>query len=79
MRPPHACRWLMTKGWFFWPLAPGAQPAPGPDGEPPTDPEAKTTGFWCNRTQQPFGPDGDRACEETCRRGRSCFEPEVEA
>ena len=26
MRPPHACRWLMTKGWFFWPLAPGARP-----------------------------------------------------
>ena len=72
MKPPTACHWLENKAWFFPPLAPGAEV----DGQ--EDPELKSTPFWCNKTQDAFGPDGDSACPEDCTTKRSCFRPEVD-
>jgi hypothetical protein len=29
--------------------------------------------FWCARTQEAFGPDGDTAGKSECQSGRSCY------
>jgi len=73
MKPPNACRWLENKSFFFPPLAEGAV-NPASD----EDPDAPTTPFWCNQTQDATGPDGDLACPDGCDAKRTCFAPEVD-
>jgi hypothetical protein len=29
--------------------------------------------YWCTRTHEGFGPDGEPAAREQCCQGRSCF------
>ena len=43
-------------------------------GESGLEDEAFSSGaFWCTKTQEAFGPDGEPAGGEECRAGRSCF------
>ena len=35
---------------------------------------SSTAQYWCLRTMQPFGPDGNYVCPEECRSGRCCFD-----
>ena len=66
-KPPDACFYLGNKAWFM-----------PPPVEAPEVPEALSTPFWCARTHEAFGPDGEIACEETCNRARECYKPEIE-
>jgi hypothetical protein len=31
--------------------------------------------YWCDRTNDPIGPDRDIATHPLCQHGRKCFEP----
>jgi hypothetical protein len=55
------CRFLRSKEMFY------EQPATESD-----DPFASGT-FWCARTQEAFGPDGEAAGKSECQCGRSCY------
>ena len=55
------CRRLRSKGMYV---------EAEPDETEPGD------GFcWCTHTMNCLGPDGEVADAESCRPGRSCFEP----
>jgi len=70
MKPLDACRHLQNKAFFFPPL---------PEGLPKLDlHEELSTPCWCLRTHEPIGPDGDQAWLNVCKRGRSCFEAEID-
>ena len=70
MKPITACRWLDNKGFM---MGPPAEPAPQAELL-----DQFSTPCWCIKTHDGFGPDGDVVELRTCRRGRGCFEPEVE-
>ncbi|MDA2937844.1 hypothetical protein MYX75_06230 [Acidobacteria bacterium AH-259-A15] len=59
----NRCRRLRSKGMFI-------------DVEPdPTVPDMNDGCFWCTHTMNALGPDGKGADDESCRPGRSCYEP----
>lgn len=35
--------------------------------------DSSTASYWCLRTMEPCGPDGDLAHFSVCQRGRECF------
>jgi hypothetical protein len=55
------CKFLRSKEMFY--------EQPGTDSD---DLFASDT-FWCARTQEAFGPDGDAAGKSECQCGRSCY------
>ena len=70
MKPFDACRHLQNKSFFFPPL---------PEGSPELElHEELSTPCWCLRTHEGIGPDGGDVLLTACKRGRSCFEAEVE-
>ena len=68
MKSPDACRYLDNKAYLF----------PPPVGEEPQESEGFVTPFYCLRTQEPVGPDGDDVGEHCCVAKRGCYRPEVE-
>jgi hypothetical protein len=40
--------------------------------------ESTTAAYWCLGTMETAGPDDGYCHPETCRSGRSCFQPPVE-
>ena len=40
----------------------------------PTVPLSNTRIYWCDRTQNPVGPDADVVDEDTCTASRKCYE-----
>ncbi|MEZ6187281.1 MAG: hypothetical protein R3F62_20000 [Planctomycetota bacterium] len=67
MKPPHYCRYLTNKAFFF---------------PPPVDPRPEqelSTPSRCNRTQEVLGPDGVLVCVDECSGpGRPCYVANVE-
>ncbi|MCA8921727.1 MAG: hypothetical protein KDD82_07950 [Planctomycetes bacterium] len=67
MKPPHYCRYLTNKAFFF---------------PPPVDvrpEEGLHTPCRCNQTQETLGPDGALVCVDACSGpGRSCYLADVE-
>ncbi len=72
MKPPDACYYLSNKAYFFT----RPEPVKGDDHDP--EPQPLSTPFWCLRTHETLGPDGEEACDEFCGPARSCYQPEVE-
>ena len=70
MKPPDACYYLSNKAYFFSP--------PEAMKETEVDPQPLSTPFWCLKTHEALGPDGEEACDELCGRDRPCYQPEVE-
>ncbi len=66
MKPLVVCRFLNNKAYFF---------PPSLDRE--ADARAPATPFWCARTCDPVGPDGNDVRDDRCLDGRPCFEPQV--
>lgn len=64
---PFLCRHLRTRTWF-------SQDAFG-QGE--STPPPATAPYWCLRTMQPKGPDGELAQPEECTDERICFEATI--
>ena len=57
------CRELRSKRYYFLKTM-------------PTEPEHMldaTNHCWCRRTQQAFGPDGERALPQDCTAARDCY------
>ena len=57
------CR-LMRSKWMFIEAEPD-----------PTVPRSDSGICWCVHTQNCLGPDGDIVNMETCKPGRSCYQP----
>ena len=68
MKPPNACRFLNNKAYFFAPV----------ENDPEVEPRPLSTPFWCLKTHEPIGPDGDEASDDRCGPHRDCYRPEVE-
>ena len=64
---PTVCRLLRTKTAF------GALSAN--DDEPWQSGESTTAVYWCLRTMETAGPDDLYCHPETCKAGRSCYQP----
>lgn len=62
----RVCRKLRSKGMFI-----DVEPDPSDAGLPSMD----SGTFWCVHSMNCLGPDGKVADRESCRRGRSCYEP----
>ena len=61
-RPPvAACKHLRNKEMFYEQA-----------GE--EDAEFASEVFWCSKSQEAFGPDGEAAGNEDCKSGRSCYD-----
>ena len=70
MKPIDACRHLQNKAFFFAPL---------PEGSPEHAlHEELSTPCWCLKTHEAIGPDEGDVWIESCKRGRKCYEAEVE-
>lgn len=69
MKPPDACRFLENKTWFLGPAPAGGEP----EGTQPL-----STPFWCLKTHEPIGPDGDLVDDVCCNGERPCFKAQVE-
>ncbi len=54
------CRHLRSKEMFYH--------GEGPEHEP-----YASDAFWCTKTHETFGPDGQPAVKVQCCAGRSCF------
>jgi hypothetical protein len=54
------CKYLRSKEMFY--ESPGAE-----------DSDFASGVFWCSKTQEAFGPDGDSADKGECKPGRSCY------
>ena len=39
--------------------------------------DVSTTGYWCNRTMGPFGPDDQYVCPGDCGAHRSCYQSSI--
>ena len=57
------CKYLRSKEMYY--EQPGAENVDG-------DPFASGV-YWCARTQEAFGPDGEPAEKSECQCGRSCY------
>jgi len=67
MKPPHYCRFLTNKAFFF----------PPPVDDRPE--EELRTPCRCNHTQEPLGPDGCLVSVAECSGpGRTCYVADVE-
>lgn len=55
------CRFLRCKEMYFR----------EPDA---AETEAGGGAYWCQQTQESFGPDGQPACKEDCAAGRACYQ-----
>lgn len=55
------CKVLRSKEMFY----------EAPDQE--SDDAFASGAYWCGKTQEPFGPDGEPAEKEACQCGRSCY------
>jgi len=71
MKPIHACRWLENKAFMLGVPVEGTSPDEVSDDE-------FSTPCWCLRTHDSIGPDGGGVELASCRRGRACFEAQVE-
>ena len=65
-RLPVVCRMLRTKMSF------GALQSGAPDWRRG---ESTTACYWCLRTMEPAGPDGNYAHPHNCQDGRTCYRP----
>jgi hypothetical protein len=54
------CRHLRSKEMYYQPLS-------------QQDDEFSSGLYWCNKTQESFGPDGDCVSKEKCCAARACF------
>jgi hypothetical protein len=54
------CRHLRSKEMYYQPL--GQQ-----------EDEFSSGLYWCNKTHESFGPDGESVTKKQCCAGRSCF------
>ena len=60
-QPLLPCKFLRSKEMFY--------EQPGDEA----DDESVSGVFWCARTQEAFGPDGEPAEKDECQCGRSCY------
>ena len=79
MKPPDACYFLCNKAYFFTPPeAFSDKPVLKDSGNADdTEPQPLSTPFWCLKTHEALGPDGDEARDDLCDAGRTCYRPEV--
>ena len=81
MKPPDACYHLCNKAYFF--TAPEAfkdKPVlkhSNGTGDQDVEPQPLSTPFWCLKTHEALGPDGEEARDDLCDATRSCYRPEV--
>ena len=54
------CRFLRSKEMHY--LSPGAE-----------DDEFSSGIYWCNKTHENFGPDGEEVGKRHCCAGRNCY------
>jgi hypothetical protein len=55
---PHPCRYLRCKEMYY---------------DAPEDDAFASGAYWCERTQEPFGPDGESCDQKRCCANRTCY------
>jgi hypothetical protein len=60
IRPPEQCKHLRCKEMYY--------KKPGQEHD-----DFSGNAFWCSKTQEPFGPDGECCETEECCPGRKCY------
>jgi len=60
-KPPMLCRNLRSKEMYYQ--------SPGQEEED----EFSSGIYWCSKTQEAFGPDGQPVAKSRCCAGRACY------